>query len=295
MPILKQNNKAICYETFGNAKNPCVILIMGTVGQLIAWPKSITQGLVDLGYYVITFDNRDVGLSSYYDHLPTPSLAETMAAMQQGQKITVPYTTCDMAEDVLDLIQGLHIDKAHIVGISMGGEIAQIFALNHPMYTLSLTCIGSSSRDSDLPPPKPEVMNLFFGPKPIITDAESYINSRMQSYLVYNHPEDINEPEARELYRQEYQRAYHPEGSQRQLLAMIFVEPRGERLKQLAIPSLVIHGDNDPAIPLECGKHLAACLPRSHLLIIKNMGHGLPEKACAEMVVAMDQLFTKKL
>ena len=163
MPIIKsERDVSICYEFFGDPSNPCVIFIAGITGQLISWPDSIIQGLVNAGFYVVTFDNRDVGLSSYYDHLDTPPLSAAIAAIKQGKMFNPPYTLNDMAQDIVILMDQLTVTKAHIVGISMGGQIAQIFAIEHPDRILSLTCIATSSGDPELPPPNPEVMDFFF-------------------------------------------------------------------------------------------------------------------------------------
>lgn len=279
--MLKHNNVSICYEAFGNPKNPCVILIMGITGQLISWPLELVEALAAQGFYVIRFDNRDVGLSSYYDHLATPLISEAFAIKQQGGAFHPPYTLNDMADDILTLMDGLGIAKAHLVGISMGGMIAQIFALAHKDRILSLTCIATSSggdENTKLPPPKPEVMSCFFGPAPKVIDFETYFNSVFPLFKIYNHPEDVDEEKIRKFYEAAYLRAYHPEGNQRQLLAIMFAEPRGKKLQKVKVPSLVIHGDCDPMVSIEHGQHLAQCLPNSHLVILERMGHGLPEK-----------------
>jgi len=276
--ILKEKNISICYETFGKPTNPCVILVMGITAQLIHWPTELTQGLANADFQVITFDNRDVGLSSYYDHLETPSLADAITIKEQGKLFKPPYTLNDMAQDIITLMDGLKIKNAHIIGISMGGQIAQIFALEHPERILSLTLIATSNGDPKLPPPKPEVLDFFFMPNSSKTDPETSINQHLKQYKLYNHPDDINIKMMRKLHEKAYQRAYHPEGNQRQLLAMMFTAPWDKKINKIQIPSLVIHGNYDPVVPLEHGKQLAKCLPNSRLEIIENMGHGIPER-----------------
>lgn len=276
MPILEHNKHSIYYETFGNPKHPCLILISGLNGQLINWLDELITKFVSLGLYIIIFDNRDVGLSSYYDHLPSQSLAEALAIKQRGGIFTPPYTLKDMSEDIINLMDGLNIPKAHLVGISMGGMIAQILALEHPERALSLTCIATTSGDPHLPSAKPEVLKYFFLPKKPVTTINEYIDDMMELYKIYHHPEHQDEAKAREQYIQSYERAYHPEGFKRQLLAMLAAKPRGEQLKKLQIPSLIFHGDRDPVFPLEHGKYLADCLPNSYLSIVEKLGHGLP-------------------
>jgi pimeloyl-ACP methyl ester carboxylesterase len=282
--FIERNGRTICYKTFGAPTNPCIILIMGLGGQLINWPTEITQGLADKGFYVITFDNRDAGLSSYYDDLKTPEIMEAMLAKKMGMKVSLPYTLEEMAADVLVLMDGLDIQKAHMVGVSMGGMISQLLALHFPERVLSLTCIASTSSDPDLPPATPEVFALFFTGIGVKEDIESAVNHRMQIHKVYNHPDDVNEDAVRKHFVMSYQRAYHPEGFKRQLLAIIFAKPRVEALKQLKIPTLIIHGDYDPAFPVEHGKQLAELIPNSHLEIIEKMGHGFPESAYEKLV-----------
>ncbi len=291
MWILK-NDVSICYETFGNPENPCVIMVTGIASQLVHWSNELTQGLAEKGFYVVTFDNRDVGLSSYYDHLETPDLGEAIASQQFGGAIQLPYTLADMSDDILALMDGLHIDKAHIVGVSMGGEIAQIFAINHGERLLSLSLISTSSRDAGLPPPSAEVMDFFFRPAPAKDDLEAAINQHVAQYKIYYHPDDVDEQEIRNLHEKAYQRAYHPEGNQRQLLAMIFVEPRGEELKQVQIPALIIHGDIDPVVSIEHGERLAACIPNSRLEIMEKMGHGIPARLNDKFIDLLHEHFS---
>jgi pimeloyl-ACP methyl ester carboxylesterase len=287
MSILKQQNISICYETHGDAANPCVLLVMGITGQLISWPNELIRGLADAGFYVVTFDNRDVGLSTYYDDLETPDLADVMQKQQKGELIDPPYKLNDMAKDILVLMDGLQVKQAHVVGVSMGGQIAQILAIEHPERLLSLTLISTSSGDPGLPPPKPEVLDFFFKPKESNTDLDSSIMQHVQQYKIYNHPDDFDLNEIKAMHEKSYQRAYHPMGNQRQLLAMIFAEPRGEKLRSVLVPSLIIHGDYDPVAPMEHGEHLAKLLPNSKTLAIEKMGHGLPPRACPAMVAAM--------
>ncbi|MES2142258.1 MAG: alpha/beta hydrolase [Pseudomonadota bacterium] len=282
--LLERNGISICYKTFGIPTNPCIILIMGLGGQLIDWPTPILQGLANNGFYVIVFDNRDAGLSRYYDNLQTPELLEALIAKEQGRTIDPPYTLDAMAADVIMLMDGLEIKKAHIVGVSMGGMIGQILALQYPERILSLTCIASTSGDPHLPPAKSEVLALFFAGRGPVENMESVVNHRMQIYKVYNHPDDVNVRKAREHFIISYQRADNPEGFTRQLLAIIFAEPRLERLKQLKLPTLIIHGDYDPAFSLEHGKQLAKLIPQARLEIIKKMGHGLPVSVYKKLV-----------
>ena len=282
MPYYKQTGRKIYYETFGNSQNPCLVLISGLGAQLIHWPEEITQGLGKKGYYIVTFDNRDVGLSSYYDHLKPLPLSQAVEIKKQQQNYCPPYTLREMADDIILLLDALRIDQAHIAGISMGGMIAQMMALEYPGRLSSLTCIATTSSDPNLPLSKPEVLRHFFSP-PKNADLESYVSHSLELYRVFQDPEYRNEDEARMIYTKAYQRAYHPEGAHRQFLAIMFSEPRHEKLKSVSLTSLIIHGDDDPAFSLEHAEQLQQCL-NGRLEIIKKLGHGLPQKLRSTLV-----------
>ena len=287
MPSLIAGFKKIEYERFGDPANPCLILISGLSSQLINWPKAILAGLVSKGFYVLVFDNRDVGLSHYYDHLKMPNFAEILEIKRQGGSFVPPYTLDEMAEDVLALMNALAIPQAHIAGMSMGGMIAQLMAIHYPERCLSLSCIATSSGNPNLPPPSPAVLELTVNPGPPATDLESYLKIRLQSYKVYNHPIDVNDDEARQFLQAAYLRAYHPEGNTRQLLAVMAAAARTEKLKALKLPSLIFHGNYDPVFPLEHAEELAAAIPQSELVVIDKLGHALPERMRVELVESL--------
>lgn len=281
----------IYYETLGNPENPCLLLINGLGGQLINWPLAFTEGLVNQGFYVITFDNRDTGLSRYYDEYGIPDIHAAITTLQQGKDFKPPYTLKDMASDAIALLDKLHIKKAHLVGISMGGIISQIVALEYPERILSLTCIASTSNDSTLPPAKQEVRDYLFAPQKQEDNVEVYVENRMKLHKIYLHPDHVDEEKDRAFYTRLYHRAYHPAGFKRQLLAMICTGSLAEKLKQITIASLIIHGDYDPAFPIEHGKQLATLLPKARLEIIEKMGHGLPECLCEKIVKLMSHFY----
>lgn len=282
-----------CYETFGNPSNPAIVLIMGIGGQLIDWPSTLTQGLADHGFYVITFDNRDTGLSHYYEELGPANFGEAIAAKQEGRVFKPPYTLEDMASDVIKLMDDLHIAKAHILGGSMGGMIAQYVALNFPARVLSLICIATTSGDPHLPPPKKEVLE-FFSSSVGETDEQSLeaaIHKKLQLFKIYHHPDYFDEEKVIKQLTVAFQRANYPAGFKRLALATICAESRTDRLTNLNLPCLIIHGDYDPAFSIEHGKQLAACISGSHLEIIKNMGHGFTDYFCKIIV----ELIVKKI
>jgi len=282
MSIITTNNKKICFEAKGDPKNPVVICVMGVAGQLVHWPKALIVGLVEAGFYVITFDNRDVGLSSYYDQLKTPPLSEALSVLKTGKTFKPPYTLQDMSEDIIDLMNGLSIKKAHLLGISMGGQIAQLFAINHPERLLSLTLIATTSREPGLPEPEQAVLDFFFRPKKS-DDLEADLQAHIEQYKLYHHPDDFDLDAVTKMHQAAYKRAYHPAGNQRQLLAMMIAAPVGEQLKTVTVPTLVIHGDCDPVVSVAHGEQLAAVIPNAHLEVIEKMGHGMTPKIATKI------------
>lgn len=275
---------SLCYETRGNSNHPCIMLVMGIGGQLIDWPEMFVQGLVNKGYYVVMFDNRDSGLSHYYDELGVPNLDEMVVQVQQGKAFYPPYTLEDMAADVVHLMDELHIDKAHIMGMSMGGIIAQYVAINHAHRVLSLTCIATSSGDPQLPPPEQEVSDYFAqSMKRKNVSMEQYIENKLRLLKIYN-PQDFDEEKSRIQIQKSFERANHPAGFKRLITALICAKPRTEQLKQIQLPCFIIHGDRDPVFPIEHAEQLAACIPHSRLVIIEKMGHGLPDSVCEKII-----------
>lgn len=268
-------NKGVFIETYGNINHSCIILIHGLGCQLIQWPKSLIEGLVSKQFYVVTFDNRDSGYSQHYTHLGAPNLMAAIKTRQEGNDFKPPYTLEDMASDVVKLMDSISIQKATILGVSMGGMIAQVLALNYQSRLSSLILIETSS--GDLPP------GLFSPPENTNETLETYVESKTQLYRIYN-PHFFNEENTRALHAAAFNRAYNPDGSSRQLLAIIASQPRGERLRQLQVKSLIIHGAEDPVFSKEHGEFLKDCIPSSQLKIIEKMGHGLPEELCGEIV-----------
>ena len=288
---MKNKKFPIYYETFGDPNHPSIILIHGIGAQLIQWSSILIEGLVSSGFHVVIFDNRDSGLSQYYDDLGSPDVMAAIFAKNEGKKVEPLYTLEDMASDLKMLMDQLSIQKAHILGTSMGGMIAQLFALQYPERVLSLTLIATSSGDPNLPPATPAVMQFFFtaAESPEKETLKSFIETKINLYRIYD-PHFFNEDQARQLHVELYQRAYHPAGFKRQLLAVLGAEPRGEKLKQLHLKSLIIHGANDPAFPVRHGEYLAKCLPESRLEIIEKMGHVLSDEVCNKVVSLVSEL-----
>jgi pimeloyl-ACP methyl ester carboxylesterase len=280
---------SINYQTTGDPNHPCIILIMGIGGQLIHWPDSFCNSLADSGYYVVRFDNRDAGLSKHYDEIASSEIGDAIKCLQAGKTFDPPYKLENMASDVVALMDELTIPKAHIVGISMGGMIAQLVAANYANRVLSLICLATSSGEPTLPPAKPEVMNFFFSPKRKSENMSDYVDDKVALYKIYNHPDYFVEQEVRELHENAYKRDHNAGGFKRQLLAMLVAKPRTEVLKQLDVPTLIIHGDYDPVFSVDHGTQLSAAIKNSSLVVMPKLGHGLPNQLGIEIANLITQ------
>ncbi|MGD8951563.1 MAG: alpha/beta hydrolase [Desulfobacterales bacterium] len=279
----RANGIDIAYQTFGDKDASPLILIMGLGSQMVLWDGEFCRQLAAGGYRVIRFDNRDIGLSTKLDWMQVPDTTAIAAALQRGEVPAVPYTLEDMAADTAELLTALGYDKAHIVGESMGGMIGQIMAINLPERLLSLTSIMSSTGNPFLPPPSPEVLEILYTPFP--TDHDGFVESFVRTFKVLSGAAmPLSEALARKWAEQSYKRGLNPAGVARQFAAIMAAGDRTEKLKSISIPTLVIHGDVDPLLPVECGLATAAAIPGSRLKIIQEMGHALPEAVWSQIV-----------
>ena len=275
MASVTANGIQIEYETFGDAASPALLLIIGLGCQLIHWQDEFCQEIADSGYHVIRYDNRDKGLSTKFEGPPADQIMAKIIALTMGQTVPVPYTIEDMADDALGLLDALNIDKAHICGMSMGGFIAQTFALKNPARTLSLTSIYSTPGDNAKYPPTPEMNEALLEAEPL--EREANIEHVVGFYKLTNGTGlPFDEEFHRSLQARAYDRSFFPEGTIRQLLAVLAQNDREEDLKQLQIPSLIVHGDEDPLVPIAGGQATADAIPVSKFMVVKGMGHVLP-------------------
>jgi pimeloyl-ACP methyl ester carboxylesterase len=257
MPRAKNGAVELYYETFGDTANEAVLLINGLGSQLTRWPEPFCALLVEKGLFAIRFDNRDVGLSSWLD----------------GQS----YSTDDMAADCAAVLDAAGKPKAHIVGVSMGGMIAQVFAANYPERTLSLTSIMSSSGNPDLPPAKPEAWAVLIEPAGDPTDEAAYIAKGVASARVIGSPAyPWDETFIRNRVISEARRAFNPPGVGRQMAAVRAGGDRRPKLATITAPAVVMHGADDPLVPVEAGRDTAANIKGAELVVIPGMGHDLP-------------------
>lgn len=253
---------------------PTVLLVMGLGMQLIAWPDALVQALVAAGYRVIRHDNRDVGLSQGFDELGAPSLAWALLRQKLGLRLRPPYTLGEMAQDALGVLDARGVRQAHVVGVSMGGMIAQRLALAAPERLLSLTSVMSTSSARGLPGPTPEVQRAMLA-RP--RDAQAMLERSVRLFQMIGGPGfPTPAAELRTRVGAAMARANRPQGVQRQLLAILADVKRADQLARITTPTLVIHGRADPLVPLAGGEDTARRIPGARLAVIEGMGHDLP-------------------
>lgn len=274
------------YDTFGDASAPPMLLIMGLGSQMIAWDAEFCIHLAAQGYWVIRYDNRDIGLATKFSEAGVPDLMGLMQALSLGQDVQVPYKLRDMADDAVGLLDALQIESAHIVGVSMGGMIAQYVAIHYPQRVRTLTSIMSTTGDPELPQASPKVATLLIKPAP--PDRAGYIEHSLQNWRVLAGPTyPMDEEFVRGKAGQYFDRGLCPDGALRQLAAIAASGSRKEALRSVNAPTLVIHGSADPLIPVEGGIDTANAVPGAELLIIEGMGHALPPVLCPQVIKAI--------
>ncbi len=278
MPQVRANGIDIEYESFGRESDPLILLIMGFAGQLIFWPEALCQGLAAKGFRVVRFDNRDIGKSTHLKDLPPPDARSLMAEAMAGKRPDVPYTLDDMADDAVGLMDALGVERAHIVGASMGGMIAQLVAINHPARAKSLISIMSTTGRRDLPPGDRETLSVLFRP-PKSLSRDDLIDASILVQRALSSPGfPVSEAEMRAIAERRADRApFDAAGLARQSAALIAAPPRNALLRQVRCPTLVLHGADDPVIPAAAAKDTAESIPGAELIIVPGMGHDFGE------------------
>ena len=281
------NGVRIEVEDTGEKDRVAVLLIPGMAMQLIVWPEAMVHQLHQAGYRVIRFDNRDIGLSQDMAHLPAPNLLWFMLQQKLGFQPQAPYSIQDMANDALGVLDHLHINQAHLVGVSMGGMMGQRICLTAPERALSLTSIMSSSGAKGLPGPTSEMRRVLFTPpaKPG-TDAAYQHALRFVNALAgpgFEHPEGSQE----RLVQESLKRSSRPMGAYRQMLAAMADRARAGLLARITTPTLVIHGKADPLVPYACGEDTARRIPNAKLHGIEGMGHDMPPGVVDNMMARL--------
>jgi pimeloyl-ACP methyl ester carboxylesterase len=276
MPSTAANGITIEYETAGDPAHPTLLLIMGLGGQLTAWDEEFVAALVAKGFYVVRHDNRDVGRSTWFDEAGTPDPLAALAGNAQAA-----YLLADMADDAAGLLEALGIGSAHVLGVSMGGMIAQSLAIRHPARVRTLTSIMSTTGDPSVGEPHPEAVAALLAPP--ATDRDAAEDTAVKTWRVIGSPGfPFHEDRVRADAGVAYDRAFHPDGTARQLVAILSSPDRTPDLKALEVPTLVIHGASDPLVDPTGGQATAAAVPGAALWMIEGMGHHLPQELFGE-------------
>jgi len=276
MPSVASNGIRIEYEDLGPKDGDPILLIMGLGQQLTAWPLGFCQMLTDAGHRVIRFDNRDTGLSTYFDEAGPQDVGMLMALAAEGKPMTVPYLLSDMADDAAGLIEALDLGPSHIVGVSMGGMITQELAHRHPDKISTLTSIMSTSGNPELPPAKPEAMAVLISAPEDPSSRDSILDNLVEGRKIIGSP-GFMDPDwvIRANAAIGVDRANYPVGVSRHLAAVIGGGSRVDKLKEITRPTHVIHGTDDPLVVVEGGKDTAKHIPGAKLTLIEGMGHDL--------------------
>ncbi len=292
MPLIAANGIGLEYEEFGDPSDPALLLIIGFGLQLTGWPVAMCQGLADRGYRVIRFDNRDTGLSQKFDEHGIPDLEAAFAAAAAGEPVAGPYTEEDMADDAAALLMALGIDKAIVGGMSMGGRIAQRLAIRHPELVAGLVVMMSTSGAPGLPSGDGEVHQVLFeAPDP--TNRDSIVDLGLRIFAALRSPGFEADPEDyRRKLNDDLDRSMYLDGYSRNLLAMVAAPPFHENLKNLSVPTLVLHGADDLVIPAAAGEDVAARIPGAKLNIVEGWGHEVFSPGVSPMLIdAISQHF----
>jgi pimeloyl-ACP methyl ester carboxylesterase len=275
------------YDTFGRETDPALLLIMGFTAQMVTWDSDFCNMLAAGGLRVIRFDNRDCGLSTHLDGDVVNTDEVLRAAMLQEPIPAVPYTLSDMAADATGLLDYLGIEQAHVLGASMGGMIAQTFAIEYPQRTLSLTSVMSQTGEPEYGQSTPEALEALLTPTP--TDRDGYIKFSTR-WQVWQSKKYRSDELSYAAAVRDYDRMFYPEGGSRQLVAIYASGSRAEGLQLLNVPTLVVHGLDDTLISPTGGQRTADLIPNARLLMLDDMGHDLPRPLWPAFVSAVHQL-----
>lgn len=266
---------------------PVVVLIMGLGMQLVAWPDNFVSDLVDAGFRVIRFDNRDIGLSSHLDAFGRPNILWEALKHKLGLRNKAPYSLADMATDTLGILDAMGIKRAHIVGVSMGGMIAQRVAIAAPGRVLSLTSIMSSSGARGLPQPDKRITRLLTR-RPAGSGMEALVAHSVKLFQAIGSPAyPTSEEELHARVLAAAQRSTHPMGILRQMVAIVADRDRAEQLRSIQCPTLVVHGDADPLVPVAHGQDTAQRITGARMVTIEGMGHDLPPEPVTQILNAL--------
>ncbi len=276
MPIANVNGVEIAYETHGNKADPALLMVMGLGSQLVHWPDELVDGLVGRGYFVIRTDNRDVGLSQKFTDKGVPDLAQLMMDMAAGKNPEGPYSVSDMAADNVGVLDELGIAQAHIMGVSMGGMIVQHIAAEYPDRVKSHVPIMTTTGAPGLTPATPEAMGALMTPAASTERADVLARNQEVRKIIGSPGYPSDDERINDYAGRAYDRCFHPEGQARQMAAVVTSGPRHELTATIKAPTLVIHGVDDPLVPIDGGRDIAERVEGAQIVEIEGYGHDLP-------------------
>lgn len=278
LKFIEANGITVGCESFGREEADAILLISGLGSQMLRWPARFCEMLVEKGFRVIRFDNRDAGHSTHFTAATAPDLAALASAVAAGRRPQVAYTLDDMVGDAVGVLDALCIERAHVVGRSMGGMIAQLMASAHPERVLSLTSIMSSTGNPNLPAAAPDVMGMLTtrAPHPGEDEAGFLAHSLAFARRIASPGYRFNAHTHRRLVLEETRRSYDPAAFGRQIAAIAATGDIRARLARIVAPALVVHGTEDPLVPLDCGRDTAASIRGAQFMPVEGMGHDLP-------------------
>lgn len=274
MPIAPSNGIELYYETHGSPNDPALLLVNGFSSQILGWFDGFREALAERGRYVISFDNRDVGLSTHLDGVAVDVGAVTAAAASGTDMPDVPYTLSTFGDDGIGLLDHLGVERAHIAGSSMGGMIVQQMAIDHPGRIASMTSIMSTTGEPEYFESTPEASAALLTPPP--TEREAFIAQGVETRRIASSRRYFDADAMAKHIAEAYDRMFYPEGLARQMVAIRASGHRADGLRELSVPTLVIHGRDDTLILPKGGERTAELVPGAALLLLSDMGHDLP-------------------
>jgi pimeloyl-ACP methyl ester carboxylesterase len=287
--IAPVNGIEIGYETHGDPEDEPLLLVAGLGAQLIWWPLALCDALVDRGFFVVRYDNRDTGRSTQFP--AGGDIEADFLRFFQGEPVETAYSLADVAADGIALLDHLGIEAAHVVGASMGGMIAQLMAIDHRSRVRSLTSIMSMTGEPEYGQPTPEALAVLLEPAHSTRDA--VIEASVEATRVLAGPTHFDEVDARARAAEAYDRCYNPAGVARHLLAILVAGSRADALQELDVPTVVIHGSVDPLITPSGGERTAELVPGAALVVLEGMGHDLPPAVLGPVVSAVTSLASR--
>ena len=286
MPYARNGDVELYYETFGSPSDPALLLVNGLGSQCINFSDAWCEKHVAEGFFVIRFDNRDVGLSTKFAHVE-PDLAAVVKARAEGREPPVPYNVSDMARDAIAVLDALGIARSHVMGFSMGGMIVQTLAIEHPDRLLSMISVMSTTGDRDVGQSAPEAQELLFAPAP--TDRDGYIDRHLQGIRTWGSPAYYDEERLRPFAGAAFDRCFDPAGQARQVMAIVAGSSRTEALRDVRVPTLVLHGSADRLVDPSGGRRTAEAIPGARFVLIDGMGHDYPPQLWDQIVALVSE------